>query len=224
MSGCSKREFLPDPELILSLNSSTYNYFGSSSIKLAQNANFSLLGYRGISTGIIPWASDSMDIVYKSFLTDTLNNISALLSITKVYHRNQLDSTSYGWVLKNSDDFFSIFSKGKMNVLSSEAYAKNEGVSFQISTNSKHYHTHPNGFGISHSVIPHLDPSNEFIVEDTHTEINWGALSLTGLLPNIEARKVLVNFSFKAKLINNDNPNDSIIITSGRFQGFFADK
>jgi hypothetical protein len=165
-----------------------------------------------------------MIIVFKSSLTDTVNGVFALLSIAKVFHRSQFDSTGYGWVLKNDDDFFSTFSKGKINVLNGQPYENQEGVGLNINVGGNVYQTHPVAIGVSHSYKPHLDFYNEFTIEDSHTEIDWGVLSLTGMLPNYQARKVLVNFSFKAKLVNNNNPNDSIVITNGRFQGFFADR
>ncbi len=160
---------------------------------------------------------------YNSFLTDTINKVSAALAISKVFHRNQFDSTDYGWLLKNEADFYSLFTKGQINLLNGNSLGSQDGIGFVVNIGGNNYVTHPSGY--SHHIPPHLDTSNEFVVEDVfQNKVNWNVLYLYDFLPVLDARKIIVKFRFKAKLFNLQAPHDSIFISNGQFQGFFADR
>jgi hypothetical protein len=201
INSCSERKQLPSPEFILAFNSSIGNYFEKSIIQLDNN-NYKLKPSFATNSLI---SADSIKIIFKSALIDITENVAVDLSLSKVFHKSQFDSTSNGWVLKNYSDFSSLFSIGSK---------LNDDVSFNLYKNGKNY-----------SFIPLITGStnSEFVVENVYNNIDWATLANKGFLPSGSYGKIIVKFNFNTKLYNAQT-NDTITLTNGQFQGLFVDR
>lgn len=200
--GCSHREHLPAPEFLLSFNSSIGNYSEKTIMQLGNNNSYKLKpAYSSASTV----GNDSIKLIFKSILIDENENLFVDLSLSNVYHKNQVDSTEGGWILKNDSDFESIFSLGNKDI---------NKVRFNLQKDGKYYQLVPAITGIS---------SSEFVIENVFSSVNWLILASQGFLPSGSYRKTIVKFNFNTKLYNAQT-NDTITLTNGQFQGLFVDR
>jgi hypothetical protein len=197
---CTDRERLPAPEFLLSFNSSIGNYSEKTVIQLGNNISYKLKpAYSSASTV----GNDSIMLIFKSILIDENENLFADLSLSNVYHKNQVDSSEGGWVLKNDSDFESLFALGAKDPTR---------INFNLKKDGKYYQFVPSITGMS---------SGEFVIENVFNNVEWIVLASQGFLPEGSYRKIIVKFNFTAKLIN---AQDTISIENGQFQGLFVDR
>ncbi|HRN94658.1 MAG TPA: hypothetical protein PL084_08030 [Chitinophagales bacterium] len=199
---CSDREHLPAPEFLLSFNSSIGNYSEKTVIQLGNNISYKLKPTYHIASTV---GNDSIMLIFKSILIDENENLFADLSLSNVYHKNQVDSTEGGWILKNDVDFNSLFALGAKDV---------SKINFNLQKNGKYYQFVPAITGMSSGV---------FVIENVFNNVNWLILASQGFLPSGSYRKTIVKFNFNTKLYNAQT-NDTILLEDGQFQGLFVDR
>ncbi len=222
--GCGKTVFVPAAAFILKYDAGADSYTGYAEYKVG-NSNFQLIPGRTIATLSDP-SSDSVLMHYNSILQDKSNKPLVAISFQKYFLKTQMDSIEGGWVPKNEVDFYDAFKTG---ILEIQHLQNKQGVNIILNTTTNPY-VFQNSFGFVLPTPAHLDTFNHFEITEvkynnaTSHEIDWVKLYIDNIIRNSEARVILVKFNFKCKLFNTNAPHDSIHVTNGVFQGFFADR
>lgn len=214
-TGCNKDTW-PQPHFILKYTAvgGTYNKEADYN---SNNPSYDLTPLTSISTFVL--SADSILIRFNSELLDVDGNHQATVSVTKLFHRSQLDSTSTGYRIKNDNDFYSLFTAGTRQIGSDQLTDPyREGMAIIIKDTTP-YMFEPPMFTVP--TAPQQDAQNSFEIMNSETDINF--ISVDGLPTLQPLRLIMVTVNFKCRLYNFNSPNNERIFTNGTFQGYFRD-
>lgn len=216
IAGCNKDNDPPKAVLELQYETAQGNYSGYREFPSDQ-----------VSPALVPYAratalphSDSIAIIFSSELYQQGGDNKPYMNVTivKTFAKNQLDSVNGEWILKSDNDFYGVFNEGEVAIKESGAISP-DGIVLNITPdNSVLYYSTANNLNA------HIDPFNSFTITKNITDCNWSSLYNAAFNGNFSARKIMVNLSFQCKAYNSNNPNDSISLTNGVFQGLFVDR
>jgi hypothetical protein len=210
-----KKDTWPQPHFIMQYNAAGNTYRNEADYNSNSQA-YDLTPLSSITT--IAVSSDSVLLRFVSSLTAADNLHSITVSVTKQFHRNQLDSSATSYRIKNNDDFYNLFKQGHLNVYTYPATSNDPTIDIVIRDSGEYVFEPPQ---FTPPVPATLDPENKFEIMNSNTDINF--ISVDGLPELVPLRLVMVTINFKCRLYNAASPNNERIFTEGVYQGFFRD-
>lgn len=218
-SSCRKRDVIPAPILRLEYNSALSNYSGYTQYDFS-SSSFQLQPSTSVTFSISP-LGDSIELSFLSQLKDKTGLPSTIVIVSKRFARNQCDSTTTGWVLKNDDDFSNVFEQSNIESRYFDGSSMRDGLYLALSLSGANYE-------LPLTYNSHIDTTNQFVIAevvfDTPEEqkVDWSKLISDGIVPSSPCRKAMVRFNFRCKLF--DGLNDSTVFDNGVYQGVFVDR
>ncbi len=218
LSAC-KKEVIPQPDFILQYDSPAGSYNAVSQYRWETTQNYQLLPFTAISY-IGASSADSILIRFTSTIQDRGGHPGLEVSFSKLFSRNQLDSLSGRYIIKNEADFYNVFKTGSIAAAEQVSGVNREGLEIRL----QDLKTYVLGGNVSATLPAYSDTANLSEVSTSEKNIDFAALAKLGIVTENPVRLIMVDVKFKCKLFNKDLAGDSLILTNGRFQGFFQDR
>lgn len=186
-------------------NSTSYNSSGANTTPLSGSA---FVNYDPLS--------DSMMISYTSYLaTGSGPGRVMTITINKKFPISILDSANGQWFPNNSADFLNVFNLGKVSLGSLNQIA--EGAVIELNPGSQYLYDLP-------GPLAEPDPSNDIEIVNATSNVLWydlNGVNSSGVYSN--APQIMVTFNIRGKFYNNNNPNDTLVMTQSTYQGYFIE-
>ena len=212
VEGCKKKTTWPEPDFILSYQTSQGTYNQISQYRWGKNEDHQLIPEANVSWTNTP-NRDSFLLDYTSYLKDKSGRPIIGIVIRKNFLSNQLDFPQSGPpVVKNSDDFYNIFKTGKVSISANGQ----EGLNCTLHDSTLYL---LQAFGPAY-----LDTANYFEITTANQDVDFSSLHVQNIISTNSYRALMVTINFKCKLFNSSLPTDSLILSNGVFQGYFIDR
>lgn len=161
--------------------------------------------------------NDSITRRYGSSLVDANGLNSITVYIVKKFHRNQLDSITNGYRIKNENDFYNLFKAGNIGVYNTPA-GPTACIDIAIRDTGEYVFNPPQ---FATPVPAGQDTANGFEITNSTTAINF--IGIEGLPTLVPLKLIMVTIRFKCRLYNMSSVHNERIFTDGIYQGYFAD-
>lgn len=229
--GCKKQN-LPEPELALSYESAGGNYAALSQYPgtAAIGTNYQLIPLAYTSSSRFA-NGDSFTFFFFSSLADASGKPLVEFTITKTFHKSQLDFSrdSSLPVIKDANDFYSVFSTGALTI-SCFAEGKNDGVNITItdSADRRIFQNSPSS-GIQIPIQAYRDTANSFSITEVRKDLDFSTFQKINIIPTPAAGNVLsyraavVTIKFKCKLYGESPLNNTLNFTNATYKGLFLE-
>ncbi len=209
-----KKDTWPEPHFIMQYTAAGHSY--SKQVDYNTNASaYDITPAASVASYVV--SSDTIIMRFTSSLTDADNQHAINVSITKPFHRNQLDSTATGYRLKSNDDFYNLFKEGSPGVYTYPATSNNPTIDIVIRDSGQYVFEPPQ---FTPPVPAAQDTENSFEILNSNTDVNF--ISVDGLPTLVPLRLIMVTIRFKCRLYSINYAHNERIFTDGTYQGYFA--
>ena len=199
VSNCKKDPFGTEPYLILKYETQNTLYNKTASYRSGSTEKYALIPF--FSGGSVAYllGTDSVGVSYSSTLVDSFGKPSLSITISKTFHKNQIEILPSGKVFtKNPDDFYALFKTGKVEIQSENpTYNRLNGLNISLQDSTLFVFQDSPGNNLIIPVPAYQDSSNYFEI----TAINTGPLYLNSILPANSGitsyNAAIVTFKFK---------------------------